>query len=82
VPTPVVRRIVDFCFAHVSSRYREESGMEFYEFEFLSTHYHLVANNGTGCIKDFLQDVNALIDRELNAVRGTSGGFFDRAPGI
>jgi hypothetical protein len=73
---------LDFCFAHVSSRYREESGMEFYEFEFLSTHYHLVANNGTGCITDFLQDVNALIARELNALRGTSGGFFDRAPGI
>jgi hypothetical protein len=82
VPTPVVRRIVDFCFAHVSSRYREESGMQFYEFEFLSTHYHVVANNGTGCVTDFLQDVNALIARELNALRGTSGGFFDRAPGI
>ena len=82
VPKPVVRRIVDFCFGVVSTRYREETGMEFYEFEFISTHYHLVANNGTGCITDFLQDLNALIARELNALRGTSGSFFDRDPGI
>ena len=82
VPKPVVRRIVDFCFGVVSSRYREETGMQFYEFEFISTHYHLVANNGTGCITDFLQDLNALIARELNALRGTSGAFFDRGPGI
>jgi len=82
VPKPVVRRIVDFCFGVVSSRYREETGMEFYEFEFISTHYNLVANNGTGCITDFLQDLNALIARELNSLRGTSGAFFDRDPGI
>ncbi len=56
--------------------------MEFYEYEFLSSHYHLVANNACGRITDFLQDLNALIARELNAVRGTSGAFFDRQPGI
>ncbi len=82
VPTPVVRKVIDFCFGLVSTRYRSEHGMEFYEYEFLSTHYHLVANNACGRITDFLQDLNALIARELNAVRGTSGAFFDRQPGI
>ena len=82
VPTPVVRRVVDFCFAVVSARYRLRFGMRFYEYEFLSNHYHLVANNGSGRITDFLQDLNALIARELNAVRGRSGAFFDREPGI
>ena len=82
VPKPVVRRIVDFCFAVVSTRYRNEYGMEFYEFEFLSTHYHLVANNASGRITDFLQDLNSLIASSLNALRGKSGAFFDRAPGI
>ena len=82
VPTPVVRKVVDFCFGLVSTRYREQYGMEFYEYEFLSSHYHLVANNACGRITDFLQDLNALIARELNAVRGTSGAFFDRQPGI
>ncbi len=82
VPTKVVRQVVDFCFAVVSTRYRNRYGMEFYEYEFLSTHYHLLANNASGCITDFLQDLNSLIARELNAVRGTSGAFFDRQPGI
>ena len=35
---------VDYCFAVVSSRYRLRYGMKFYEFEFLSTHYHLVGH--------------------------------------
>jgi len=82
VPKPVVRRIVDFCFAVVSTRYRNEFGMEFYEFEFLSTHYHLVANNASGKITDFLKALNSLIARELNALRGKGGAFFDREPGI
>ncbi len=82
VPTKLVRRVVDFCFAVVSTRYRNAYGMRFYEYEFLSTHDHLLSGNGCGRITDFLQDLNALIARELNAVRGTSGAFFDRAPGI
>lgn len=82
VPEPIVRRIVDFCFAVISTRYRNAFGMEFYEYEFLSTHYHLVANNACGRITDFLRDFNALLARELNALRGTSGAFFDRAPSI
>ncbi len=82
VPTAVVRRVVDYCFAVVSMRYRLRYGMKFYEFEFLSSHYHLVACNACGRITDFLQDLNALIARELNAVRGRSGAFFDREPGI
>ena len=82
VPRRLVRRVVDFCFAVVSTRYRASAAMEFYEYEFLSTHYHLVANNRCGRITDFLQDLNAMIARELNAVRGTSGAFFDRTPGI
>ena len=82
VPTPVVRRVVDFCFAVVSTRYRNAFGMEFYEYEFLSTHYHLVSNNADGRISDFLKELNSLIARELNAVRGRSGAFFDREPGI
>jgi len=80
VPTAIVKRIVDYCFAVVSTRYRDAWGMEFYEFEFLSTHYHLLANNGCGKITDFLQDLNALIARQLNALRGTSGDFFERKP--
>ena len=83
VPTAVVQRVVDFCFAVVSTRYRDAWGMEFYEYEFLSTHYHLLANNACGKITEFLRDLNSLIAKELNAVRGTSDAFFERGqPGI
>jgi hypothetical protein len=82
VPTKTVRRVVAFCFAKASTEFREKWGMKFYEFEFLSTHYHFLTDNGRGRISDFLQHLNSLIARELNAVRGKSGAFFDDSPGI
>ena len=56
--------------------------MEFYEFEFLSTHYHLVLFDRFGRVSDFIQDFDAVVARVLNAIRGTSGKFFDGEPGI
>lgn len=82
VPTRLVRRVVKYAFAVVSSRYRDEWGMEFYDFEFLSTHYHLVLYDHLGTVTDFIKDLNAVIARELNSIRGTSGAFFARGPGI
>ncbi len=82
VPTPVVRKVCKFCFAVVSSKYRKKFAMEFYEFEFLSTHYHIVLYDRFGKVSDFLQELNSMIAKELNAVRGTSGKFFADEPGI
>ncbi len=82
VPTKRVRRILEYVFAVVSDKYRRTWGMEFYEFEFLSNHYHLVVYDRFGKITDFLQELNALVARELNALRGTSGSVFARDPGI
>lgn len=82
VPTPIVRKVCRFAFAVVSSRYREKFGMEFYEFEFLSTHYHMLLHDPSGDVCDFLRDLNSLIASELNAVRGQSGKFFADGPGI
>ncbi len=82
VPTPVVRKVCKFCYAVVSSKYRKEFAMEFYEFEFLSTHYHMLLHDRFGKVSDFLQELNSMIARELNAVRGTSGKFFADEPGI
>ncbi len=82
VPTKRVRRIFRYAFAVVSEKYRRKFLMRFFEFEVLSTHYHLVLQNGLGKVTDFLQELNSLIARELNAVRGTSGKFFEPDPGI
>ncbi len=82
VPTKIVNQVLEYAFAVVSSEYRKRWGMEFYEFEFLSTHYHLVLYDRFGRVSDFLRDLNSVIARELNAIRGTSGAFFAREPGI
>ena len=82
IPTKRVKRIFRYAFAVVSEKYRRKFLMKFFEFEVLSTHYHLVAHNGLGKITDFLKELNSLIARELNAVRGTSGKFFEPDPGI
>lgn len=82
VPKKRVNRIVEYAFAVVSSRYREKWSMEFYEFEFLSTHYHVVLFDRFGRVSDFIQDLNALIARVLNAIRGAGGKFFADGPGI
>ena len=82
VPTKRVNAVVKYAFAVVSSKYREEYGMEFYEFKFLSTHYHLVVYDRFGRVTDFIKDLNALVARVLNAARGTGGKFFAEGPGI
>jgi len=82
VPKKRVNEVIRYAFAVVSSRYREKWGMEFYEFEFLSTHYHMAVFDRFGRATDFLKDFNAVVARELNAIRGTSGKFFDGDPGI
>jgi len=56
--------------------------MEFYEFEFLSNHYHLLVHDRFGKISDFLKEFNSTLARELNAIRGTGGAVFAREPGI
>ena len=82
VPTSSVQKVFAYCFGYVSSKYRQEWGMEFYEAQALSTHYHLVLYDRDGKVADFLQDLNAMIARELNAVRGTGGTFFAGEPGL
>ncbi len=82
VPKKRVCRVIEYAFAVVSSRYREKWGMKFHEFEFLSTHYHLLVHDPHGRVCDFLQDFNSIVARELNAIRGAGGKFFDGEPGI
>ncbi|MCR9193071.1 MAG: hypothetical protein NXI01_10620, partial [Gammaproteobacteria bacterium] len=82
VPTPVVRKVCKFCYAVVSTKYREKYAMEFYEFEFLSTHYHMLLHDRFGKVSDFLQELNSMIAKQLNAARGEGGKFFADEPGI
>ena len=82
VPTPEVVAIVEFCLAYVSEKYRERGLIELYAFCFMSTHYHLTLRDIGGCVSDFLKELNSLLSRNLNAIRGTSGTNFEPDPGI
>ncbi len=82
VPTPKVVEMVLFCLAHVSAKYRLEGKIELYAFCFMSTHYHLTLRDVGGCVSKFLQELNSLLSRNLNAMRGSRGTNFEPDPGI
>ncbi len=82
VPTPEVVEVVEFCLAYVSEKCREQGKLELYAFCFMSTHYHLTLRDIGGCVSEFLKELNSLLSRNLNAIRGTSGTNFEADPGI
>ena len=82
VPKGQVRRIVRFCLAVVLQTYRDKNLIRVHEFCFMSNHYHVLLTDLGACVSDFLRDLNSLLSRELNAVRGISGTNFEADPGI
>ncbi len=73
VPKRQIRRAIDYALAVVLERYREKGKLSLHEFEFMSNHYHLLGTDKVGCLPDFIRDLNSLLSRELNAIRGISG---------
>ena len=49
-----------------------------HEFQFLSNHFHLVLTDVEGCLPAFMQDLNSLITRNLNAIHGDSGTCIEK----
>jgi len=78
VPTPRVLRVVRYCLAFVLQRYRQQYGLRLFEFLFMSNHFHLLLYNERPCIPDFMRDLNALLSRALNAMRGLRGTNFEK----
>ena len=71
VPTPAVCLICWFCLAVTSLKYAGR--VVLHEFLFMSNHYHLVLTDVDGVLPDFMRDLNSLLSRALNALRGTQG---------
>ncbi len=80
VPKRRIYRAIRFCFTAVLDKYRNEGKIELYEFVFMSNHYHLLGRDLVGCLPKFVQEFNALLSAELNALRGTSDSNFSRKP--
>ncbi len=80
VPKRRIRAAIRFCLTAVLDKYRNEGKIELYEFVFMSNHYHLLGRDLVGCLPKFIQELNALLSAELNALRGTSDSNFSRKP--
>lgn len=78
VPKRWVREVIDYCLAEVSQKYRRAGRIKLYEFMFMSNHYHLLGKDLDGCICEFVRELNVLISRELNSVRGSQDSNFSR----
>ena len=67
VPKRKVREAIHFALAVKLEEFRNAGKLVLHEFEFMSNHYHLLGTDITGCLPDFVQQLNSLIARELNA---------------
>lgn len=77
VPKRKVREAIHFALAVKLEEFRNAGKLALHEFEFMSNHYHLLGTDITGCLPDFVQQLNSLIARELNALRGIGGKNFE-----
>jgi len=82
VPKPKVRESIKYVLAVVLARYRRERKLVLHEWCFMSNHYHLLGFDIKGCIPDFVRDVNALLSRQLNALRGIEGSNIEKGYGL
>lgn len=73
VPERQVRKAINYALAVVLGKYRKGGKLCLHEFEFMSNHYHLLGTDKAGCLPDFIRELNSLISRQLNAIRGISG---------
>jgi hypothetical protein len=80
VPKRTIRKAIAFCLAVVLEDYRDQGKIRLYEYEFMGNHYHLLGEDITGCLPDFIRDLNSLISMELNSIRGISDSNFSRKP--
>lgn len=78
VPKSEVVEIIEFCFALCAKKYK----ISVHEFVWLSNHAHILLTDRCGCLPRFVQDMNSLISRNLNALHGENGTNFEKGYNI
>lgn len=73
VPNKRVVKIVEYCLAHVAA----SRGIQLHTLTFMSNHFHMVLTDPRGVLPDFMKDLDSLITRNLNAMRGINGRGFE-----
>ncbi|PRP91592.1 transposase [Enhygromyxa salina] len=69
MPTEKVTKILMFTLAYTSSKF----DVSIHEVVYMSNHFHLLLTAHTKCLPDFMEQLNSLTARALNALRGTTG---------
>ncbi len=77
VPKRKVRDAIRYCLARTLEKFRTEQQLVLHEFAFMSNHYHLLGTLLEACLPDFVRELNSLLSRELNALRGINGKNFE-----
>ena len=76
VPTPRAIEIIRYCLAFTLSKYRDRIGL--HEFLWMSNHFHLVLTDKTGCLPRFMEELDSLLARAINALHGTFGTAIEK----
>ena len=78
LPTEAVVQLLWFVLAVVVRKY----GIAVHEVMWMSNHYHLVLTDVRGNLPDFMRELNSLISRGLNALRGSTGSNIEKGYNI
>jgi putative transposase len=75
-PTPEALQIIWYCLARTLDKYR--GCIEAHEFLWMSNHYHLVLTDRGGRLPRFMEELNSLLARALNALHGLEGTAIEK----
>lgn len=75
-PTPQALEIIWYCFARTLDKYRD--CIDAHEFLWMSNHYHLVLTDRGGRLPRFMEELNSLLARALNALHGIQGTAIEK----
>jgi len=75
-PTRRTLEILWYCFAYTLDKHR--GCIEAHEFLWMSNHYHLVLTDRGGRLPRFMEELNSLLARALNALHGIQGTAIEK----
>jgi putative transposase len=75
-PTPRALEVIWYCLARTLDKYR--GCIEAHEFLWMSNHYHLVLTDRGGRLPRFMEELNSLLARALNALYGLEGTAIEK----
>jgi putative transposase len=73
-PDPLVTWVFEYLLGLLAKEY----GIRIHAYVVMSNHYHLVVTDTAGQLPDFQRDLNSLLARSINALRGRWDSFWDR----